>query len=295
MFHKFPLTKPIFQVLAGAFLISFSPIFVKLANVSPTNSAFYRVFFGTLFLGLAACWLKTSGRLQRQSYFLIGFCGFIFSLDLFVWHQSILYIGPGLATLLGNFQVFLLALFGVLFLKEKVGFRFIISLPMAISGLFLLLAPGWSTFSSNYKIGIFLGFLTALCYAVYLLSLRKLQSTNDSFDILPLTLVSAASSVWLGLLIIFSSESFHIPDVQSLFSLLGLGFCSQTVGWLLIATAMPKIKASFTGLVLLLQPSLSFIWDVLFFDRQTSGLNWLGVVITLTAIYMGITGKGRDS
>ena len=30
----------------GAFMISFSPVFVSLVNVSPTTSGFYRVFFG---------------------------------------------------------------------------------------------------------------------------------------------------------------------------------------------------------------------------------------------------------
>jgi drug/metabolite transporter (DMT)-like permease len=92
----------------------------------------------------------------------------------------------------------------------------------------------------------------------------------------------------------YAGDSFTIPDFKSLLSLLGLGLFSQTIGWVLIANALPKIRASFTGLILLLQPALAFIWDVLIFDRPTDLLNWTGVALTLAAIYMGLTGKARQ-
>ncbi|MDX1617574.1 MAG: hypothetical protein R3224_02230, partial [Balneolaceae bacterium] len=37
-------------ILAGAVLLSFSPVFVETANVAPTLSAFYRMLFGGLIL-----------------------------------------------------------------------------------------------------------------------------------------------------------------------------------------------------------------------------------------------------
>ena len=42
--HPFLRHPDILQVLSGAFLISFSGIWVKLADVPPSTSAFYRVF-----------------------------------------------------------------------------------------------------------------------------------------------------------------------------------------------------------------------------------------------------------
>jgi drug/metabolite transporter (DMT)-like permease len=90
---------------------------------------------------------------------------------------------------------------------------------------------------------------------------------------------------------VHNGDSFAIPDLKSLSALMSLGLFSQTIGWLLIAGALPKIQASFTGLILLLQPSLSFVWDVVFFNRPTDLLNWTGVLLTLTAIYMGLTAK----
>ena len=96
----------IFHLIAGAVMISFSGVWVKVADVAPTVSAFYRVLFGGLFLLAAACWKREITWKGWQRLWLGLFCGLFLALDLFFWHKSILYIGPGLATILGNFQVF---------------------------------------------------------------------------------------------------------------------------------------------------------------------------------------------
>lgn len=272
-------------------MISFSAVFVKLADVSPTASGFYRVLFGALFLLLCTLLSKESVKLTRAQINIIVFCGLAFALDLFFWHESIQYIGPGLATLIGNFQVFLLAAAGIIFLGEKITPRFLLSIPLAICGLFLVIGMKWSTLADDYRLGIYYGLLTALCYTVFLLSLRKIQGGRSHTNFFLLMCVSAASAFFLGLKMLHTGDSFIIPDNTTLLSLLGLGLFSQTIGWVLIATAMPKIRASLTGLILLLQPTLAFVWDVLFFNRPTDILNWIGVSLTLMAIYMGLTGR----
>jgi len=282
---------PIAQVLCGAFLISFSGIFVKLADVTPTASAFYRVFFGFIFLAIATILFHDFKRLNLRELLLINFCGLVFALDLYFWHESIMYIGPGLATLIGNFQVFLLAAVGIIFLGEKSRPRFFFAVPLALFGLLLIVGLNRVRLSGDYRLGIYLGLLTAVCYTVFLLSLRKIQSDAGHSIFSSLMIVSASSAFFLAMKMLDSGDSFVIPDLKSLFSLIGLGLFGQTIGWVLIANAMPKIRASFTGLILLLQPALAFVWDVLIFHRPTDLLSWTGVVLTLAAIYMGLTGK----
>jgi len=285
-------SRPVAAVLTGAFMISFSAVWVVLADVEPTTSAFYRVFFGTIFLGIAALFGQEFRHFRHIRITPFIFCGFAFALDLYFWHTSVLYIGPGLATILGNFQVFLMAICGALFFQEKLTLRFVISLPLAICGLLLVVGIDWGGLSPNYRIGLFFGLLTALCYTAFMLSLRRIQTVkNAALRFTPLMFVSLFSACFLGLELLATGASFAIPSVSSWGALLSLGLLSQATGWILIATAMPKIRASFTGLVLLLQPSLSFLWDVLFFSRPTSPIQWLGVSITLAAIYLGLTGS----
>lgn len=147
----------------------------------------------------------------------------------------------------------------------------------------------WSRLDHLYKIGVYFGLITAFCYAGYLLLIRKLQSGQNALPVFYiLMLVSFSSSLFLGLAIYWGGGSFAIPDLQTGTALVLLGLFSQTIGWIFIANALPRIQASFAGLVLLLQPALSFIWDVLLFHRTTTLVNWSGVVIALAAIYMGM-------
>jgi drug/metabolite transporter (DMT)-like permease len=61
------------------------------------------------------------------------------------------------------------------------------------------------------------------------------------------------------------------------------------VGWILISTALPRVQVSLAGLIILLQPSLAFIWDILFFARPTGLAEMLGACLALAAIYLGVT------
>jgi len=284
--------RTILQVLTGAFIISFSAIWVRLADVPPETSGLYRVFFGFLFLFVAAFWKKEIRLIPVKNLGWIIFCGVIFGLDLLFWHESIFFIGPGLATVIGNFQVFLLVAIGILFFGEKIRPRFLFSIPVAVFGLFLVVGVKWAELNPDYKTGIYFALLTALCYAFFLLSLRKIQHDQNRPSLFyTLMLISFVCTISLALKMALCGDPFTIPNTYNLFILLALSFFSQVLGWILIANAMPKIRASLTGFILLLQPALSFIWDVLFFSRPTDLLNWIGIIITLAAIYMGVTGN----
>jgi drug/metabolite transporter (DMT)-like permease len=278
----------LFRLMFGALMISFSGVWVKVSHVSPTVSAFYRVFFGGLFL-LAAALYRGEIQWRGRRNLLLGLaCGFFFTLDLILYHHSIHRVGPGLGTILPNFQVFILALVGFLFLKEQVRPVTIFSMPLAFVGLFLIVGFEWHALGPTYRLGIYFGLSAAGCYSAFLLTLRKLQSDQQGLSIFyVLTLVSLTTAAFLALEVLRSGHSFAIPDQQTWYALLALGLLSQGIGWILITTALPHIRASFSGLILLLQPALSFVWDVLLFQRPTGLINWLGVLIALVAIYLG--------
>ena len=283
-------------LLAGAVMISFSGVWVKIARVEPDVSAFYRVFFGGLIL-LPAAWRRGEIQWRGRKHLLLGLtCGVLFALDLGFYHASIQYVGPGLGTILPNFQVFILAAIGTIFLGEKIRLVYLISIPLAFVGLFLIVGLHWDQIGRAYKTGVYFGLIAAACYAGVLLSLRRLQSDQAGVSIFyVLTLVSFITAALLAFEILIQGGSFNIPDGRSILALVALGLFSQSMGWILITNALPRIRASLSGLVLLLQPALAFVWDVLLFQRPTSPLNWLGVGIVLTAIYLGTVRRAASA
>jgi len=290
--HAFNLTPPWFQLTIGAVLISFSGVYVKIAHVTPVVAGFYRMLFGGVAL-LMLVLLRREMRLKGGPYFWYGlFCSFWLAVDLILWHFSIHVNGPGLATILANFQVFFMALAGVFFLSEKVSLKLVISIPLALLGLFLVVGIQWERLGGDYKLGVYAGLIAAVCYTLFLLSLRKLQNLEDPMSTAAnLTVISFLTAAFLAGDIWRQSGSFHIPDIQSTVALIVYGITSQAIGWLIITRALPKIKASLVGMILLLQPALAFVWDMLFFSRVTTLVNLVGIAITLAAIYLGVTAK----
>ena len=73
------------------------------------------------------------------------------------------------------------------------------------------------------------------------------------------------------------------------FSVLGIFSTRITALLFGFSRALVVVEASRAGLILLLQPTLAFIWDVLFFARPTGVVDALGAGLALTAIYIGGT------
>jgi len=287
---------PILSMMLGAATISFSAVYVKLVNVTPSVSAFYRMFFGGVMLLFIVIFQKKRCWHSTRHFTFSVIAALAMAINLVIWHISILYIGPGLATILGNFQVFIMALFGFLIFKEKLKIRFIFSILLAFTGLFLVVGSNWDQASESYQFGIYLGFAVATCYAIYLLFLRAMQTMDRPLSsVTNLFIISIISTLILFIIAIFKQESLLIPDIHSLIYLMCYGFFTQVIGWVIIAWSMPRIKASLAGFILLMQPALTFVWDVLFFDRL---LNWViatGIFIALAAIYMGTSGGSSSS
>ncbi len=279
-------------LLGGALLISFSSIMVKVAQVGPTAAGFYRVLFGGG--ALLAVLLVRRKKLIYGRRHLLGtlLAGFFFFLDLAFWHRSINYVGPGLATILANFQVFFMSGAAILFFGEKPTPRLILAVVLSVVGLLMIVGPDWNLLGPDYRQGVWLGIVTALCYTAYILSLRQIGGMDPQPPpTATMALVSLACALFMIPEVLRQGESWVIPDPESWAALLGLGLGCHALGWGLITAGLPKISPSKTALILLLQPTCAFIWDLLFFARPTGPVEGLGAALTLGAIYMGLAGR----
>lgn len=286
--------RAMFRLLAGAALISFAPVFVRLVDVPPTSSAFYRTLLGGLMLAVFV-------RLSRQTlwggprvFWPLMIAGAFFALDLWAWHQSIWYVGPGLATLLANFQVFFMALAGVFLLREPARPVLWIAIPLALTGLGLIVGVDWDSLGPDYRLGLAYGLLTAFAYAGYLLSLRRARLAGSQASVAgDLTVASLVSAAWLWVVAQLEGVSLAVPSLADWTLLGAYALVAQVLGWILITGALSRVRASTVGLLLLLQPTLAFVWDVLLFGRAFGPTETVGALLSLAAIYLGSRPGGR--
>lgn len=276
------------RLIAGAVMISFSAVFVELVSVSPATSAFYRVLFGGLILLAIVLWRRERPRFSVAGLGVLCLAALFFALDLSFWHRSIRFVGPGVATLLANFQVFILAAAGVTAFRERLTLFQIVSIPLAILGLALLVGLDWSSFSHGYRTGIILGLISACCYGGYLLSLRRARVAESSGSpFATITVVSLVTAAFLAIAMWPEHSSFTIPTWKDAGWLVCYGVFGQVLGWVLISSGIHQVRASQVGLVLLLQPVCAFVWDVTIFGRRFTAVEIVGALLALTAIYLG--------
>ncbi|PEQ17493.1 DMT family transporter [Piscirickettsia salmonis] len=284
----------------GVIFISFSSVFVHIISAGPATIGVYRMAIGAVILLIVT--LLRKERLFIVNRFTLSalLAGFFFCLDLVTWHQSILYVGPGLATILNSCQIFFLLLISFFLLKERVNKYQMIALAGILPGGLLLCLTDWLTLDPHYHWGVIIGLLSGLCYSGYIYALRYANS-QDSINtesniennnkkptntLSILTTATVSATLFLTLIAIFTGESLALHPHANYAWVTLYALISQVIGWGLISYALPKINISVAAFILILQPTLSFIWDVLFFSRPTPWFQWLGVIIILGAVFL---------
>lgn len=276
------------QVALGALCISLAAPLVKSTAVAPETAAVFRMFFGALALAGVLCCAPEWRRGWRTGWSSSALIALFFTLDLWFWHRSIHWLGPGLATLLANFQVFLLPLVAGWLYGERPKPAFYLGLALAALGLLLLFGLNWQQFSGLNRWGIGYGLLTALAYSAYLLSLRHYQSKGQAPSAAArLFQVCVWSALMLALIDLPRWSSYAQISSPDWLRLIALGVLCQVMGWLFITRGLPGLSAAVAGLLLLLQPSLSLTWDHFWFGLALSHSQMAGVVICLLGIYCG--------
>ncbi|MDH5620749.1 MAG: DMT family transporter [Gammaproteobacteria bacterium] len=282
------LANPTLRLFIGAALISLSPVWVRLVDVAPSVSGFYRVLIGGAALVIYLLVTRRQLHLSKRAWWLLIAASVFLSLDLWFWHRSIIYIGPGLATLLANFQVFFMMIAGMIFLRQVPRTAQIVAVPLALLGLAMIVGFDWATLAKDYQLGVILGLLTALAYACYLLTLRLIrESSSFRVPTREMAVVSILCSIILAVSVLAEGESLAIGTYRDFGWLVGYGVLSHCLGWLFIASSLSEVTAVEAGIALLLQPTLSFAWDVLIFGRAMTMIELAGAGLALVAIYLG--------
>ena len=283
-------------IAIGAILISFSAVFAHATTLGPTASAFYRMFFGGVALAIVCVLRRENMWAGWNTLWYNSLAGLFLAIDLCFWHRSITHIGPGLATILGNCQVFGLIMVGAVFHGEKFNNKFFVAMGLAVLGMILLVGDQWSSTGPGYKIGVFQGLMTAVFYAGHIAYLQKVQLLPRKLKPMPnMVQICGVASLFLVCYAWFSGESIMIPDTLNWSYMLMYGVLGQGTGWILISYGLRSTPISVAGFLILLQPTLSFVWDITLFHRFTPPIEIVGAIITLGAIYLSTISKRTDN
>ena len=278
----------------GAFAIAFSSILVRLSHTSPSTAAIFRCLFAVPVLGVLA-WMEDrrfGPRSPRDRWIAVG-AGVFFAADLILWHNSIEYVGAGLATVLANIQVVLVPLVAWAVLTERPGRRVLAALPIALLGVVLIsgvLQHG--AYGRAPGRGALFGIGAGVAYVGFLLLLRRGGSDlrRVAGPLFEATLVGAVVSAVAGAII---GDADFLPGWPGVGWLVVLALTSQVIGWLLITMSLPRLPAAITSLTLTIQPVGSVALAALILGEAPSAVQLVGVVVVLSAVIIATAPGAR--
>lgn len=276
-------------LILGAIMISYSGVFVKLSEVGPQTTGFYRMFLPIPVLGL---WMFLDKRqpeekktpLKGKMLLSVMGAGFFLALDLIAWHWSLKRIPVGAATLLGNTAPFWVALTGYFFLGEKFTFRFVLGMIVAFVGAVILVAGGSKAITGGEYSGYLLGLLAGMGYGGYLRCVSQARGQLSN------TRVMFYSSVFASLtllpVMLFVETQYWPLHWEGWAVLFGLAYMSQILGQGLIGWAMGHLSAAFSAISLLINPLAAGVFAWVTLGETLSLLQIAGGVSVLAGIFL---------
>ncbi|MGA1932187.1 DMT family transporter [Arcobacter sp. YIC-464] len=231
----------IFMVLA-VLLLPFSDAIAKWLSSSYTaiQIAWLRFFVQAVILFLLSITFKYKLEEFKKSYILISI--FISSSIIFLfWGLKYLPLANNIA--LFFIEPLVLTLLSVIILKEKLQKNHIIAVIIGLIGTLVIIRPNWSA----YGVAAILPIISAVFYALYLLSLRQVstKSNNKSLQFYIGITSTLILSVIITICEVFDIDSFGFNQIDFthwwLILLLGI---VTTIVQLLVSKAFFYSKAS---------------------------------------------------
>ena len=267
-----------FLVFLGACTLSFGGLIVKsFEGANLWQILFWRsVFFSIVVLFFLLLNYKKN---FFNSIYKIGLPGFFGGIVLSCGYAGYVFAMYNTTVANANFiiqtQTIFLAIFGYIFLKEKISILTITSIVLAFSGIFLMLG---GSLNSGQMIGNIAAFIMPISFAVLILTVRKYPNV----DIIPLQLIAGIGAIILGYLfssqIIVSSYDIFLGFIAGFFQV-GLGFIFITVG----AKTTPS---ALVGIIMLTEAILGPLWAWLFINETPPLVVLVGGSIVLFAVVL---------
>jgi len=238
-------------------------------------SALFALFAGATCIALSPIWVRGSDVGPTSRAF---------------WHWSIQFTSVANSTLLANLASIFVTLAAWLLWRQRPSGQFLVGLALALAGVGLLVRASLG-FSETALRGDGFGVITAMFYACYLLTVKRLRDLGAA----TLRLMAVTTTITAAVLLpvaLTSGDTMLPAGAQGWLVLLGLAWITHAGGQGLIAYALAHLPAAFSSVGLLLQPVLAalFAWALL--AEPLGTLQIAGGAVVLAGIYLARRGSG---
>ena len=196
----------------------------------------------------------------------LGFCGYVFAM----YNTTV-----ANANFIIQTQTIFLAIFGYIFLKEKISAITLTSIILAISGIFLMVG---NSLSPGQLSGNIAAFIMPISFATLILIVRKYPNV----DMVPAQFIAGIFALTIGFLM---SETLII-SINDIFLGFLAGFFQIGLGFIFITIGAQRTPAAMVGVIMLTEAILGPLWAWIFINEQPPFIVLIGGSIVLFAVLL---------
>jgi drug/metabolite transporter (DMT)-like permease len=268
-------------LVLSAIAMGASPIFVRLADVGPYASAFWRTF-----LALPLLWVWSHIEVSRGSAppafdRSVLLAGLVFAGDLFFWHLAIVNTTVANATFLATTTPIWVALGAWLLAIETIGGRTLAGLALCLVGGTALVGQSYG-FAPHRVLGDVFGIVTAVFFGSYMLAVRWARRRHAPGRLLFLSTMVTTPCLFM---VALAMEPRLLPQsAGGLAALLALALISHVGGQGLASIALGTLPATFSSLVIFIEAIAAAVLGWLILGEQLGPVQAVGGVLILVGI-----------
>ena len=249
-------------VLLGALCLSFGGIIVKsFEGANLWQILFWRQFFFSI---IVALYLLISYKKNFfKSFYISGIPGIIAGMFLGVGFSA--YVFAMYYTTVANTlfiistETIFLAIFGYIFLKEKINLVTLISIFLGMSGVLLIIGSSLSIQSNSEFFGNIVAFIMPISFAVLIVIVRKYPKV----DMVPAQFIAGIFAALIGYLVAGKlSISYHDLFLGFIAGTFQIGF-----GFIMITIGSQTTPAAVVGILMLTEAVFGPLWAWLFINE----------------------------
>ena len=274
-------------LLFGAFCLSWGGFIVRsFEDASVWQILFIRSIFFIIALTffLISTYKKNTIKIIRDAGLPAVIGGAVMSLSFVAYVYSMTITSVANVVFIISTQTMFLAIFGYLFLREKVSLICFISIVLAMSGILIMVGD---SISSGSLIGNLVALAIPINFSILVMIIRK----NKNLDMVPAIFYSGVFSVVYGLVM---SESLSFSNHDMFLGFL-LGVPQLAFGFICITIGSRTTPSTTVGLLMLTETLFAPIWVWLFLNEIPPLSVLIGGVVIIVAIIVNSFDKNRVS
>lgn len=270
-------------LVMGAAAMGMSPIFVRMADVGPFASAFWRA---ALALPVLYVWMRIEDRGLRDPPGINRagvLAGVFFAGDLIFWHLSVLNTTIANATFLATTAPIWVVLIAWLWMKERIGAGTWIGLALCLGGGVLLMGHSVQVNPARVTGDVY-GLVTGVFFGFYFQAVRAGRATHGAAR---LTFQATAVTAACLLAVALALETRLFPDsARGWGAVAALAFVTHVGGQGLLAVALGSLPAVFSSLVIFVEAIIAALLAWAFVGEALTLAQALGGAAIMAGIWI---------